>query len=171
MITTMIASTSVGETRNFMPKRISKTATIVLNGSVENVFPLFGPIKEMEWAPGWNPEVVYSDNNVVEEHMIFRSKGKYENEDYYTWIISQYYPEKYLIEYTVSTADRIWTIRVACASFDKKTKATVAYTYTGLTERGNSLNELALNQMYASNLTDWQEALNYYLETGKAIAN
>jgi hypothetical protein len=41
-------------------KRISRSSTITLNAPLEKVFPLFGPIKEMEWAEGWQPEIMYT---------------------------------------------------------------------------------------------------------------
>lgn len=154
------------ETEDFVAQRIFNSATIELNGDIETVFPLFGPIREKEWEPGWNPVIVYSDDPLVEKYMIFKSPGRFEGEDSYLWMISQYDPESYLIEYTVHTADRIWTINVNCQAVEDKTLTTVAYTYTGLNARGNDLNRVALNQMYARNLQDWQEALDDYLEKG-----
>ena len=38
--------------QNFESKRISRTSIITLNAPLEKVFPLFGPIKEKEWADG-----------------------------------------------------------------------------------------------------------------------
>lgn len=46
-------------------KRISRTSTITLNSSLETVFPLFGPVKEMEWAEGWQPEIIYSQADIT----------------------------------------------------------------------------------------------------------
>lgn len=157
------------EKQEFLAKRISQSATMKLYGTIEEVFPLFGPIREMDWEPGWSPKVIYPKDQLVEEHMIFTSPGRFEGEALYTWMITQYYPEQYMIEYTVSTSDRVWTIRVKCLSQEGNTLATVTYTYTGLNNRGNDLNEIALKNMYERNLEDWAEALNYYLETGRAI--
>src|SRR5262245_16214805 len=101
----------------FKPERVSKSATFGCNGKIENVFPLFGPIREMDWADGWNPEILYSTNNhaLVEEHMIFQTKG-HTGEEKYTWAITKFQPEHHFIEYTVSTSERIWFISVVCKS-------------------------------------------------------
>jgi hypothetical protein len=153
---------------SFKSKRISQTQSIILNGSLDKVFPLFGPIKEKEWADGWNPEVIYSTSNLVEEKMVFTSKAIFPDEPDYTWVISKFQPESAFIEYLVFTQERFWIILVKCAGKSEETTiAKITYTYTGLTENGNSLNELALEKMYSQDLRDWEKAINYYLETGK----
>lgn len=152
-------------------ERINRCAVITLNSAIEKVFPLFGPVMEKEWAEGWNPEIIYSSSGLVEEHMIFRTKAHHPSESYYTWVITQYDPDRHLIEYTVSTSNRIWFIRVACKPEASKTIAEVCYTYTGLNEMGNDLNAKALAKMYAHDLKDWETAINYYLQYGKQLTN
>jgi len=153
---------------SFKSKRISKTRTIILNGSLDEVFPLLGPIKEMEWTDGWDPEIIYSTTKIVEEKMVFKTKAIFPDETDFTWIISKYQPENTFVEYLVFTQERLWTISINCVEESvKKTKAEITYTYTGLTENGNRLNETALEKMYTQDLKDWEEAINYYLETEK----
>lgn len=152
-------------------ERISRCAVITLNGTIEQVFPLFGPVKEKEWAEGWDPEIIYSESGLVEEHMIFRTKAHHPSESHYTWAITQYDPDRHHIEYTVSTVNRIWFIRVVCKRDASKTTAEVCYTYTGLNETGNDLNRKALEKMYAHDLKDWEKAINYYLQYGKQLTS
>lgn len=156
---------------NFESKRISKTSVITLNAPLEQVFPLFGPIKEKEWADGWSPEIVYSNTNLLEEHMVFRTQSHGHGETNYTWIVTKYTPEQSLIEYTVFTMERLWCITIKCSenTINQTTDAEITYTYTGLTEKGNEINEKALQLMYSKDLKDWEEAINYYLETGKKL--
>jgi len=152
---------------SFKAERVQKTASFVVNTAIEKAFPLFGPIREKEWTAGWEPQIIYSVNPEVEEHMIFKTSGKHHGEEEYLWVLSQYNPKDYFIEYTVSTSQRLWFISVRCRPKGSNTSVTVTYTYTGLTEEGNQLNKLALDKMYAHNLKDWEEAINYYLFTGK----
>jgi hypothetical protein len=58
---------------------------------------------------------------------------------------------------------------VSCVAQGSNTNATISYTYTGLTEKGNLKNEVALNDMFASELKDWEAAINHYLETGTQL--
>ncbi|NIV91676.1 hypothetical protein GWN42_02450 [candidate division KSB1 bacterium] len=155
---------------NFKSKRISKTSIITLHAPLEKVFPLFGPVREKEWAEGWNPEIVYSDNELVEEHMVFKTRSHGHGQNY-TWIVSKYLPEQSLIEYTVFATERLWYITIKCKrdTLDQTTDAEITYTYTGLTENGNAMNEKALQAMYSKDLKDWEEPLNYYLKTGERL--
>ena len=157
---------------DFKPERIERTATFTINEKIENVFPLFGPIREMEWADGWNPEIIYRshDQVLVEEHMIFQTNGQLD-EGKYTWVITTFQPKNYLIEYTVSTVERIWFIKAHCASAGDKTQVNVTYSYTGLTDLGNQRNAKALKRMFADDLKDWEAAINYYLKTGKVLTS
>ncbi|MFQ6084428.1 MAG: hypothetical protein ACE5WD_13880 [Candidatus Aminicenantia bacterium] len=156
---------------NFKSKRISRTGIITLNAPLKRVFPLFGPIKEKEWAEGWNPEIVYSTSNQIEEHMVFKTRLHNHKEQDYTWVVTKYMPEQSLVEYTVFTTERLWCITIRCSenTTNQTTEAEITYTYTGLTERGNEMNEKALHRMYSKDLKDWEEAINYYLETGKKL--
>jgi len=155
---------------NFTSQRISKTATIKINAPLDKAFPLFGPIIEKEWATGWNPQILYSITNLVEEHMVFKTPSSHEhNEPDYVWTVSKYIPAQALIEYMVHTPARLWWITVQCREDipNETTRAEITYTFTGLTNMGNALNEKALQAMYAQDLKDWEEAINYYIENGK----
>jgi hypothetical protein len=162
----MVLSTTIGYAQ--IAKRIEKSASFIVKARIENTFPLFGPIREKEWAVGWEPEVVYATHSEVEQYMIFKTPGKLPDEKY-TWIVTQYRPEEYLIEYTVSAQDRIWFITVRCKSQREYTAVTVTYTYTGFTEAAHQLNKQAIEKMFAHELKDWEEAVNYFLQSGKCL--
>jgi hypothetical protein len=160
----MTSSTTIS---GFKSERIQKSASFVVNSLVEKAFPLFGPIREREWAAGWEPQIVFSTDPEVEEHMMFKTQGGFEGEMEYLWVLTQFRPNDFLLEYSVSTSNRVWFITVKCEPKNKHTKVTVTYSYTGLTEYGNQLNKIALDKMFLHNLKDWEEAINYYLATGQ----
>ena len=154
----------------FKSVRISKTSIIVLNAPLKQVFPLFGPIKEKGWAAGWEPHVIYAATD-LEEHMIFQTQSHHGQEPDSTWTVSKYHPDQAFIEYTVFAPERIWWIAIECCAGKAAgmTEAKITYTYTGLTERGNTINEKALTTMYRHDLKDWEAAINHYLETGRRL--
>jgi hypothetical protein len=151
-----------------MMNRVEQAASFLVKANIEKAFPLFGPIREKEWAAGWDPEIVYSNHPEVEEHMIFKTPGKLPGEQF-TWAVTQYRPDDFIIEYTVSAKDRIWFITVMCKPTDESTLVTVKYSYTGFTEQAHQLNQQALEKMFSRKLIDWQEAVNFYLETGNRL--
>src|SRR5262245_18946293 len=84
----------------FKSQRIQRTAVIAIRGSMDAVFPLFGPIREKEWAHGWDPQPVYPEDPPAETHMVFTTRNDYNEES--LWALTQFDPEKYLVEYTVT---------------------------------------------------------------------
>lgn len=49
------------------------------------------------------------------------------------------------------------------------TEAEITYTYTGLTEKGSEINQMALETMFRRDLKDWEEEINHYLATGERL--
>ena len=146
---------------------LSRTSTIRLNGPLAEVFPLFGPVREKDWAEGFDPHVVFSTTGLIDEHMVFRTRTEYpgeESEDK-TWVVSRYDPQAAFIEYTVSTSARLYWITIRCEQDRgaKTTRAEVTYTFTALTEAGQALIEKAARDMFAHELKDWETAINAYL--------
>jgi hypothetical protein len=159
---------------------LARTAVITVPASRQEAFALFGPIKEKEWADGWQPQIIYATtdqvfNGLMEEHMIFRTPAAHgPAEGEYTWVVSKYQPEQALVEYTVFTAERLWWITIQCRADsldgEPNTHAEITYTYVGLTEHGQEMNGRALERMFAHNLKDWETAIRHYLKTGERLS-
>ncbi|MBI1767734.1 MAG: hypothetical protein HYR67_05115, partial [Bacteroidetes bacterium] len=100
--------------KNFTAQRISKTATINVNGDVRIIFPLFGAFEERKWADGWSPTLIYPATEIMAEGTTFKTSGHghghINNEAEFLWRVSKFEPEKYLVQYLVSTENRYWTI-------------------------------------------------------------
>ena len=152
----------------------SRTAEISLHAPLEDVFPLFGPLREQEWAEGWHPRMVTEHEEGAELHMVFQTDAHLDADpETYTWVLSNYDPENASIEYTVFAEQRLWWISVACEQSEDHatTSAKITYTFVGLTEEGDQLNAHALEKMYRHDLHDWQKAINHYLETGSRLSH
>ncbi len=148
---------------------VSQTSTIVLAGTLEQVFPLFGPIREQEWAEGWQPRILFPDSGDIREHMVFLAESHDADHPFTaTWIVSKFDPADGFIEYTVFTDARIWWISIQCDHGEQTstTHATITYSFLGLDEQASATNERALESMFRHDLKDWEEAINHYLRTG-----
>ncbi len=152
-------------------ERISKSSTFSAEAAIDIVFPLFGPVREKEWAHGWNPVIIYPVDTLVCEKMVFQtSGGLHGSEETYTWSIVRYEPHQYQIEYQVTAAERLWFITVSCTPIQEATQITVTYSYTGWSESATVRNRKALAGMFAHDLKDWEKAINYYLKTGQVLS-
>lgn len=154
------------EETTFKAEKVTRTATISLKGNINTVFPLFGAFEERKWAEGWNPTLIYPSTEIIEEGTTFKTEG-YNDELEFLWRVSRYEPENYLIQYLVSTENRYWTITIKCKSVTEgQVLAEVTYTFIGLNELGNKLNEHSIQRMYKNNLLDWEKEINYFLING-----
>jgi hypothetical protein len=147
--------------------KISRSAAIIIEESLVKVFPLFTPIEEMKWVPGWKPEFIFPESGETEDQMVFRTPSSNTVEKYFTWTISVWNPEEYHVEYTVHTENRIWRISVKCQEWSGSTKATITYSYVAINEIGLKLNEDAAQSMFAENLEDWKMLTEHFLKTGQ----
>ena len=82
----------------------------------------------------------------------------------FNWILSSLDHSNFIIVYTVFTVNRVWTINIKCIEFgENRTRADITYTYTGLNETGDALNQIALKEMYKHDLKDWEKEINLFL--------
>lgn len=150
--------------RPFVARHIEKKATITLDGNIQTVWPLFDPINEGKWASVWNPEIIHPKDRVVKEGMVFRTHGKM------VWVVSRYDSKNSRITYTVNDPEKVYIIDVQCSKHgESNTDATITYNFVGLTTHGNELIEASSNRLFASDLKDWEKAINHYLETGETL--
>lgn len=166
----MARSTSPEDKPPFAGQSATRSATIHLNGSIAKVFPLFEPIGEKAWAPGWEPKVVYPANGAAQSGTVFLTyddQGK--NATY--WTIIEYETQRHRITYINVTPNyQVRRITVECREVaSDKTDATVSYSYTGTSPHGNDDVSKQTEERYAANMQHWTHAINHYLETGNKI--
>jgi len=148
----------------------TETATIMINGDIEKVFPLFGAYEERKWAKGWEPTPVYPSTETIEEGTTFRTPGHLPGENEYIWRVSKYDIRNHLVQYMVDAPDRCWTITVQCApvegptaAAEGRTAATISYAFVALNPAGEEKNKHSLHLLFQHQLKDWQEEINAYL--------
>ena len=110
---------------DFKAEHVTRTGSISLNGSIEEVFPLFGPVREGEWAHGWTITVLHAETDLVEEKgAVFTT---HLHGDLPTvWVITRYDPDDHRIEYTRLTPDsRAAMVKICCEASGDRTHAQV----------------------------------------------
>ena len=150
------------------PILVSHTYRQRLKAPPEQVFPLLCPVREKEWVEGWDPRIVYSSSGYAENDCIFiTSDGDAEA----IWMVIYYDPENYKVEF-VKVTPGITAGRISIILYgdeDKGTIAEITYTYTALSERGRTFIEQFTVEAYQAFMKNWEDALNYYLLTGKQV--
>jgi len=150
--------------QGFKAEQLVQSASIVLNGNIEKVFPLFGAMEEKKWSEGWNPTPIFPASGNMEEGFIFQTPDHVPGQPLLTWVVSKYSPASHQVRYVITSPLRVTVIAVNCTKLnDSSTKAEITYTLTGLSEEGNEISHHLITKMFKHNLKDWETAINNYL--------
>ena len=167
MLIVLIQGCSNMDNNNFQSKRIAKSATITLNGTIDDVLPLFGAREEQKWEPDWKPEFIYPKDNKDEKNNVFKTEheagGLHQSIVSY-WVMTEFSIELNRVSYAIFSGHDITTISIQCdAVSDSTTKAVIEYVMTSLDDHGDKLIELKSEKIFSQNLSDWESAINQYL--------
>jgi hypothetical protein len=109
---------------------VTRSATIHLHGSVEQVFPMFEPVGEARWAEGWAPRFLWPADGRVSVGTTFTTL---ENGHESYWTIAAYEPGRRVVYEHLVPGSRTGRIEVRCApAADGGTDAVVRYDLTPL---------------------------------------
>ena len=139
---------------------------IHLNAPVSEVTPLFGPVRETEWAPTWKPRFIHPPSGEQREGVVFTAPSADGRER--LWLLTAYDADQGRVEYVVVTpgftANEI-KIRVV-SDGENRSSATITYRHSALGPAGN--NEVAkLDAHWAEQQrTHWESAINGLLAKG-----
>jgi hypothetical protein len=157
---------SYAQTAQPRSTHIRRTGQISLQGSVQKVFPLFGPVDEAKWAPGWEPSLKYGSN--AELGTVFTTETSTHPA---IWIVTRYDANSHDMQYTtVFPEDRVMQLDIACHPADAaETRCDVAYTITALSDSAIAAVEHYTQDRHDERIAHWQIAINHYLQTGTRI--
>lgn len=150
------------------PKRVSHSYVQDINGSPEEIFPLYCPVRETEWAPGWDPVSVFSNSGIVEKDCIFVTSDK-DLES--IWVVTVHDPEAWHVEMIkVTPGVTVCKLEIQLIPVDRShTQAKVTYSYTSLGEAGDRFLEGFTEAYYKGFMVDWEQAMNHYLKIGQMV--
>jgi hypothetical protein len=121
----------------FLAKRIVREGTIVVNAPRKVVFPLLCPVRERDWLPGWQAELVYSESGLVEDGCLFRHQNAQLGEE--LWVTSRHEPEQGIVEFVVFFPGLcVMKLAIAATAAAACTHLRWTRTYTGLNAQGNA---------------------------------
>ena len=162
----LVQGALAGEAGMVTVEQRTQSFTIILNGSVSEVTPLFGPVREAEWAPDWSPRFIHPVQGVQREGVVFTtSPGDGRDR---LWLLTTYDVRngrvKYVVVTPAFTANEI-KIRVI-PDREKHCKATITYRRSALTPEGNE-EVFKLNAHWAEEQRiHWETAINEALAKG-----
>ena len=150
------------------PRRISHTYEQRINGNIEEIMPLYCPVRELDWCENWNPTAVYSNSGVVEKDCIFiTSHGDTD----IVWIVTDYDIAKgYVKMFYHVPGVLVNKLEIQLAPMgEKETKAVITYSKTSLNEIGDKALDEFTKAGYNTMMDSWEKAMNHYLKTGELL--
>jgi hypothetical protein len=134
---TMVQAVLAEEMGTVAPEQRTQSFTIRLNGSVADVTPFFGPVREAEWAPDWAPRFIHPAQGAQREGVVFTTRTGHNRDRF--WLLTTYDAANGQVEYVVMipafTASEI-KIRVI-PDGEQHCKATIMYRRSALAPEGN----------------------------------
>ena len=155
---------------SFQSHRIAHEYTQTNAAPPERVFPLLCPVREADWIPGWQYNLIYSESGVAELGCVFTTPDPAGEPA--TWICVDYDPAAFRIAYVRIQPGRIATeIRIQLSQPENgRTRSHICYRHTGLSPEGNREVDRHDRTWFESDMRLWEGRINCYLNTGKMAA-
>jgi hypothetical protein len=163
----LVQAASAGAADAPVVEQRTQSFTIVLNGSVADVTPLFGPVREAEWAPDWSPRFIHPVRGAQCEGVVFTTTGGHGRDR--LWLLTTYDVRNGRVEYVVITPAFITNeikIRVV-PDGEQHCRATITYRRSALNPDGNQEVAKLDGNWAEEQRIHWETAINEALAKGR----
>lgn len=147
-------------------RRIHLRATQHVHGEPEAIFPLLCPVREFDWIPSWECQLVYTESGVAEEGCVFQTDM---DGDPDTWVISRFEPRERI------SFIRVHPLRVIRYDIylqpqgDGSTVLRWEQEITALDEDGDRHVGAQSQEEFAGLIAKVEQMLDHYLKTGEPM--
>ena len=149
------------------PVRAVRSYTQKLVAPPHGVFPLLCPVREAEWARGWDPIHVWSSGGVIEEDCVFTTTG----EPAAVWVVTRLDPSDFFVEMVkVTPGVTACRLTIQLEPDEEGSAARVCYRHTSLGPAGDEFVARFTDSHYASFMREWEQELNHFLSTGQKLS-
>ncbi len=134
----------------------------------DRVFPLLCPVREHDWIPGWECELLHSSSGVAEEDCVFRTHYLQDGEAM-TWVVSRYEPGR-RIEFTCFVPDSyVMRLKIALEPQGKGTRLEWTRLWRSIGPRGDEWIASWSGARHRQRMAELERLLSHYLATGEML--
>jgi hypothetical protein len=146
-----------------MTRRREFTHTIALGAEPDRVFPMFTPLGEIPWIPGWTPTFVFPADGHVTEGLVWTTGS---GDASTLWTCVDWHPEARRVRYVrVVPKSMMVLLSVACRlAGPARTDITVSHLMTALTPAGESELAAMTPETYAQMIEGWRAMAKTWLD-------
>ena len=156
------------------PKQTIKGERLILIGQQhysfppEDVFPMLCPVREYDYLPSWECDIVYLENELAELGGVFTTLPHGEGGEKDVWVISRH-DKNQAIEFVRVNSLRSMLYKIKLEGTPTGgTLAVWEQVITGLSEEGNRHVKTLKQSDFTAILVHIEELLQHYLDTSKA---
>lgn len=146
-------------------KRIVHVFSTILSSPPEKVFHLLCPVKEYNWIPHWQCELVYSNSGYAELGCVFRTDFK-DHSGPETWVICTYEKNRQ-IGFVKTGTHSTTRYNVGLEPNPKGSTIRWEQEITSLDDHGNMILDKMTENVYDEKMQHINQLLEYYLLHGK----
>jgi hypothetical protein len=151
------------------PNRVTHNYRQRLHAAPAKVFPLLCPVREMDWANGWSPDLVISSSGVAERDCVFVTPDKLGTA---IWYITRHEPERWFVEMLkILPGVTACRLEIRLSENGEGSFADITYSHTSIGSAGDEFVAKFTADHYEKFMQAWERALNHFLQTGVRLAD
>jgi hypothetical protein len=156
---------SISDMHISKPNRATHTYRQTLHAAPAKVFPLLCPVRETEWAEGWDPELVVSFSGVAERDCVFVTPDKSGKA---IWYITRHEPEKWFVEMLkILPGVTACRLTIQLSQNGDGCIADVTYSHTSIGPAGDEFVAKFTAEYYQNFMQAWEGELNRFLKASR----
>jgi hypothetical protein len=130
-----------------------------------DVFPLLCPVRERDWIPGWDADVLHSRSGLAELGCVFVTRPGEGRR--LAWVVTRYEPP-HAIAFAIFHRDVVETLLVELAPAENGTGLVWSRAYTALEPSGNDWIEANVPAKVEARLAALEGLLRSYFERSRS---
>ena len=153
----------------FISKQESRTYQQINNAPPDVVFPLLCQVREKDWVEGWEYKMIFSKSGLIEKDCVFSTP--HHGNEHTIWYVTEYERENYKIQF-VRVTPKEEVVKIDIFLIDNEngtTTSNITYQYTALNDSKNLWIKEKLESEFKENMIEWEDAINFYIKTGKKL--
>jgi hypothetical protein len=125
-----------------------------------DVFPLLCPVRERDWIPTWEADVLHSRSGLAELGCVFATRSSEGRR--LAWVVTRHEPPR-AVAFAIFHGDVVETLDVALVPVEGGTELAWSRAYTGLDQAGNDWIEANVPAKVEARLASLEGLLRSYL--------
>jgi hypothetical protein len=149
-------------------RTLTHTCDFTVPALPERVFPLLCPVREYDWIPTWQGELLHSVSGVAEEDCVFRTTLPHGTGSM-TWVVSRYDPPT-RIEFTCFVPDfHVFRLKIALTASAGATRLDWTHRWFAVGPSGEAWIAAHSEEAQQKIVDTLQRLLTHYLATGEML--